>query len=136
MAGCKRNRKGFSRHYNLNQHYRRVHGRSIRERDPQNQLQGAGVEDTRNDTSTMEIDGSKESTPFAAELDSETPAQGSDQPSVALNPRIPTCRNDTPVQIIQAELHSLKSQRLESVRRLDEGISTLEAALAIMRRGL
>lgn len=79
-----------------------------------------------NDASEMDVDGSKESTPFAVGPDNETMGQ---------NPRILTCRNDTPVQVLQAELDSLKSQRLEAVRRFDEGISTLEAALAILRRG-
>ncbi len=61
-----------------------------------------------------------------------------DQSSVASDQRSPYWANSAPSSVLQAELDSLKAQKLEnvtSVGRLDEKISALEAAVAVLGSG-
>lgn len=96
----------------------------------------ADAEGKTNYSSDIDMDGSTESTPRALAIGGETMGQAyHDQPSVASGQRSPNRQNSAPLQVLQAELDSLKAQKLESVSRLDEAISTLEAAVAVLQRG-
>lgn len=81
-----------------------------------------------------DVDGSTVYMPPGLKDVTETMGQVHDQYSIALYQRPRNLRNDEPLQVFQAELDSLRAQKAEAVRRLDGAISTLEAALAVLRR--
>ncbi len=88
-----------------------------------------------NNLSEMDIDGATECTNIASNHGMENVSQGRDQASIASSEQFSVVRNTPPLQALQAELDSLRVRKLESVRRFDGDISTLEAAIAVMRRG-
>ena len=137
VAGCKRSRKGFSRHYNLNQHYRRVHGRTVSDENSPKALLGAEGEDaegTPNNLSEMDLDGSTDCTSHPSKIGTETMIPGRDQSSNALNQPSSAGPITSPLQVLQAEIGSLRAEKVKAVRRFDRAISTLEAALAVLQR--
>ena len=88
-----------------------------------------------NHLSEMDIDGTTECTTLASNHGTENVSQGRVHTSIAPSQQFSDMRNIPPLQALQAELDSLRARKLESVRRFDGDISTLEAAIAVMRRG-
>ena len=134
VAGCKRGRKGFSRQWNLDQHYRRMHGRSNNEgKNNKATLIGTAEAETKC-LSSMELGQSANGTPQAQATSDEITDNASDQANIASGQQSPHQQNSALVKVVQAELDTVRAQKLEASRRFDGKISTLEAALVVLRQ--
>ena len=134
VAGCKRGHQGFSRQWNLNQHYRRVHERPDHSTDSPKALVRADAAGESKYPSDVDGDGSTESTPLILEQSGEIIGQASDDPGMFSGQQSRYRQNNAPLLVLQAELDSLKAKRQDTVSQLDTDISALEAALSVLRR--
>ena len=132
VAGYKRAGKDFSRHWNIDQHYCRIHGRSNNEEEnnkaPLNKL----AEAETNYLSSVEPGESANGTPQARATSGEIIGQAYNQASITSDHQSPHRQNSALVKAVQAELDSVRAQKLEASHQFGGRISTLEAALAVL----
>ena len=83
----------------------------------------------------MESNEGTESAPVALCKSNEMISQGHGCASAGPSQQLPNTGLATSIPVLQAELDSLKSQKLDAVRQFDDSILKLEGALAILRRG-
>ena len=112
-----------------------MHTRPIERGGLQLPLPGTEEQDTIDHMSGIESSEGTESTPVALGSKTEMISQGHACANDSSGLRFPSRGTATSIPVLQAELDSLKAQKLDAVREFEDSILKLEGALAILRRG-
>ena len=115
-----------------------MHGRPIAEEGLQLPPPGTereGAIDDGSEMETLEGPGGTERTPVALDGSTKMVNQGHGYARADPGQQLSNRGTATSIPVLQAELDSLKAQKLEAVRGYDDSILKLEGALAILQRG-